>query len=595
MKLSYLIKSCTPVWARIIDPVPLNGAAVPRQEVSDMMYNPSDPEITSIHANAGEVKPGGLFVAIKGFKADGHDYIGQAIANGAAAVVTQKKIEKRELSDLSSHYGLLSKPVMVEVPDSRKAMSSIASCFYGNPSDSMVVIGVTGTNGKTTTAFLIESILKAWGCETGVVGTVNFRYSNKTFDNPVTTPESIDLQRILSQMREAGVTHVVMEVSSHAIDLHRVRDCAFDVGVFTNLTQDHLDYHKTMAAYFACKKKFFTKQLKRGKKGERSISVINVDHPYGKLIFDDSASGNCIAVGFGSINGTTSTRDSIGLTDTPYPGNKPHIYCSGIEDDISGLRGNLQIRSDREEPTRSDASALPTITIPFNSRLAGQFNLENILCATGAVHALGAPPEVIKIGIESCHGVPGRLERVANSGERYLFVDYAHTPNALESILETLKSRAPGRLIAVFGCGGNRDKTKRPIMGEIACRYSDISIVTSDNPRSEDPETIISEILAGMVGAEAESGRDLEKRLSDGAIKAERSSDGSFKKQIIVEPDRARALEIAVAISLPGDIVVAAGKGHETYQVTAHGKIDFDDRVILGEALINCGFVTEAL
>ncbi|MBF0377400.1 MAG: UDP-N-acetylmuramoyl-L-alanyl-D-glutamate--2,6-diaminopimelate ligase [Desulfamplus sp.] len=540
MKLSYLIKNCSPVWRRIIEP------DLSHLSMGDEILSNHDPEITSIHSNAGEVKTGGLFIAIKGFKADGHNYIGQAISNGAVAIITEQKIGKTEIekslsNSVDTNKYLASKPVVVEVQDTRKAMSSIAARFYGNPSDSITLIGITGTNGKTTTAFLIESILKAAGCKTGVIGTVNYRYNDQVFENPVTTPESIDLHKILALMRDAGVTHVVMEASSHAIDLHRVRDCEFDVGVFTNLTQDHLDYHKTMSAYFACKKSFFTKQLKKGKKSKNSVAVINVNDSYGRQITESGLEIRTITVG----------------TDIPTKSSHTfnNIWSSSIKDNISGLKGSLHISSEGGTDN----------FITFQSKLTGQFNLENILCAVGACHAIGISPEIIKNGIESCNGVPGRLERIEVLGfNRHVFVDYAHTPDALESILKTLKMRAPARLISIFGCGGDRDKTKRPIMGDIACRYSDITIITSDNPRSENPDTIISEIVKGIPEIDS--------------------------KKIIVEPDRAKALEIAVNISEPDDIIVAAGKGHETYQITAQGKIDFDDRVILRDALLKLSY-----
>lgn len=602
MKLSYLIKSCTPVWMRIIEP-----------QSSDPMCENSDPDITSIHANASEVKPGGLFIAIKGFKADGHSYIGQAVANGAVAIVTHKKIEKTEFSELCLSHNVISKPVLIEVPDTRKAMSSIAARFYGNPSDSMVVVGVTGTNGKTTTAFLIESIFNACGYQTGVIGTVNFRYARKIFDNPVTTPESIDLQRILRQMKDAGVSHVVMEASSHAIDLHRVRDCSFDVGVFTNLTQDHLDYHKTMSAYFSCKKKFFTKQLRRGVKADKSAAVININNSYGQTLVDEICTKSILNKNRINIVTTEAFDNQTNKINI----NIPHIFSSGIKDDISGLRGNIHILSQSTDFSSAEGITTEKATgnIAFESKLTGKFNLENILCAVGAANALGIPTQIIKRGIESCIGVPGRLERVENSSERYVFVDYAHTPDALESILQTLKLRAPARLISVFGCGGDRDRSKRPIMGQIACHYSDITIITSDNPRTEDPYVIIDEILNGIKNAnayevklckessaghsECEYPEHFGKKFIEANMhqesalnKISKDSDNS-KKKIVVEPDRAMALENAVIISNPGDIIVAAGKGHETYQITAQGKIDFDDRVILRASLAKHGFATE--
>ncbi|MBF0301606.1 MAG: UDP-N-acetylmuramoyl-L-alanyl-D-glutamate--2,6-diaminopimelate ligase, partial [Desulfamplus sp.] len=604
MKLSYLIKDCTPVWSRMIQPA-INSHSHDHHHhyYTDANYSDtdsdektvsyhsdqsSDPEISSIHANASQVKSGGLFIAIKGFKADGHDYIAQAVANGAAAIITEKKIGKKEIvdsgiyadrnisnRDQNNSAKSMLKPVIVEVKDSRKAMSSIAARFYGNPSDSMTLIGVTGTNGKTTTAFLIESIFKSAGYNTGVIGTVNYRFANQTFENPVTTPESIDLHRILAQMRDAGVTHVVMEVSSHAVDLHRVRDCEFDVGVFTNLTQDHLDYHKTMSAYFACKKSFFTRQLKRGKKGESSVSVINIDDSYGEKI----------AYELDSRVVTTS------ILTPKEKRNNLNIFSSNITDDISGLQGYIHIQKAISSMQTDSAD----IKIKFSSKLTGQFNLENILCATGAANAIGISPEIIGKGIEECYGVPGRLERVENEVigdgfERHVFVDYAHTPDALESILKTLKMRAPARLITIFGCGGDRDRSKRPIMGEIASRYSNITIITSDNPRTENPDAIIAQIVKGI--------KDKDTKLPD---------DKNGNKEVIIEPDRAKALELAVTISQPNDIIVAAGKGHETYQITAQGKIDFDDRVILKKALTtetmpkfvpiawNCADIVEAL
>lgn len=532
MKLSYLIKDCTPAWIRMIDP-----ASNPR----------TDLDITSIHSSAQDVKPGGLFIAIKGFKADGHDYIDQALANGAAAVVTSRKIAEK-----NSHA------IMVEVKNTRKAMSSIAARFYGNPSNSMVVTGITGTNGKTTTTWILESILKTAGHEVGVIGTVNFRYKGRIFDNPITTPESIDLHKILARMKEAGVTHVLMEVSSHAIDMHRVRDCLFDTAIFTNLTRDHLDYHKTMDAYFACKKRLFTRP--NGAAGscccaqKKLMSVINVNNAWGRELSALLSTETTIT--------TTSGNGSNESGNGENP--KSLLSTSEVEDSISGLKGNIHIGPD---------------SFHFKSSLAGEFNLENIICAAGAAHALGISLKDIKKGIETCQGVPGRLERIDNSGERHIFVDYAHTPDALESILKTLKMRAPARIITLFGCGGDRDNSKRPVMGEIAACYSDIIVVTSDNPRSEDPGTIIMEIMAGVEKATAAQGSGADKDMKG--------------KKVIIEPDRAEALKKSIKLSQSGDIVIAAGKGHETYQIIHSGKIDFDDRLILKQALKDSGFAKE--
>ncbi len=503
MKLSYLLKECTPLWRRSLDPA----------------FDPgSDPEITSLHNDSRDVKPGGLFIAVRGFKIDGHDYVQDALGRGAAAVVVQERVQGRKR--------------MVEVADTRKAMASISARFYDNPSESMCLVGITGTNGKTTTSFILESILAQAGHRVGVIGTVNFRYRGKTFDNPVTTPESIDLQRILARMKAAEVTHVVMEVSSHSIDLHRVRNCWFDAGVFTNLTQDHLDYHRTMGRYFACKRRFFTRMLPSGPKALTATAVINLDDAKGPALRDAAA------------------------TRVVTTGRNPRADVCAVDlvETITGTTGILKIEGN---------------PYPFSSALVGAFNVENILSAAGAAHSIGIDPLTIVQGVELCRGVPGRLERVTPDGGRHVFVDYAHTPDALISILETLRAQAPRRIITVVGCGGDRDRSKRPIMGEIAATLSDLAIITSDNPRSEDPHGIIQEILKGIDTA----------RCPELTPDQLTTGNGFF-----VAADRKTALETAAAASTPGDILVAAGKGHETYQVLKGSTIHFDDREILASA-----------
>lgn len=474
-----------------------------------------DPDITSIHSKAQEVKPGGLFIAIKGFKKDGHDYIDEAFKNKASAVVAQKMTGK----NLN----------IVQVENTRKAMASIADKFFLSPTEKITLIGITGTNGKTTTTWLIESILKAAGHKVGVIGTINIRYNGKIYDSLVTTPESIDLQKILSDMVNSGVTHIIMEVSSHAVDLHRVDCCSFDIGIFTNFTQDHLDYHKTMDEYWKCKELFFTKILNTDNKKQTPTAVLNIDDEKGRMLSEllNTKAINVLKVG---IN-----KDA-------------DLLCKKIKDDILGIRATLFKDNNK---------------IDIHSSLTGGFNLENIICAAGAATSLGISFEDIKKGIEDCKNIPGRLERVENNIDRYMFVDYAHTPDALESILQTLeplKERKDSKLITLFGCGGDRDPLKRKIMGKIAAKYSDLIIVTSDNPRSEDPEQIIKDILEGI------------------NIKG-------TKKELIVEINREIALKTAVKLSKPGDIIVAAGKGHETYQILKQGRIDFDDRIILKEAV----------
>ena len=510
MRLSYLVKETAPVWERTLVPGSWPG---------------EDPKIASVHARAEDVLPGGLFIAIKGFTADGHDYIDEAVERGAVAVVAQKRVATPAR--------------LVVVKDTRKAMASIAARFYNNPSRDLVVTGISGTNGKTTTVWILETILAVAGLKTGVIGTVNLRYDGKIFDNPVTTPESLELQKILFDMKSSGVTHVIMEVSSHGIDLKRINHCAFDAAVFTNLSQDHLDYHKTMQQYFNCKKRFFTRRVPEG--GKNAAAVINVD--------DEKGADIARAVACETYRVTTG-RDG-------------DVCCHDPITDISGVRGTLCIGDD---------------SVPFASNLIGRFNLENILCAAGAAHVLGIPLETIQRGIQGCSKVPGRLEKIDNSGSRHIFVDYAHSPDALASILQTLKSTSGARLILVFGCGGDRDRAKRPMMGRIAAENSDLAIVTSDNPRTEDPLAIIDDILQGIAGYNAGN------RKGEGDPDTGEGARQNRRFGCLVEPDRKKALENAVRLSKPGDIIVAAGKGHETYQILNTGVVDFDDRAVLKEA-----------
>ena len=510
MKLSDLIKDCP------VKNYPTTGMT-------------HDPDISSIASNSRDVKPGGLFIAVKGLMADGHDYIEQAFQNGATAVIAQNNP-----TDLDS---------IILVENSRLSMASIAANFYDNPSKDLTLIGITGTNGKTTTTWLLESIFKTCGFSTGVIGTINIRYNHQIFDNPVTTPDSIDLQRALYDMKKAGVTHVIMEVSSHGLDLNRVDFCQFDAGVFTNLSQDHMDYHKGMDDYFNCKKRFFTQFL--GPNGKNNApAILNIDDPKGKTLLNSLA--------YKTI-GVSTKKKTNAIAET----NAAAIFAKDITDDIHGLSGTI---------------CLPNDSFNLTSQLTGKFNLENILCATGAAHALNIDINQIRKGIENCRTIPGRLEKVDTPIDRFLFVDYAHTPDALETILVTLKLRAPKRIILVFGCGGDRDRSKRPIMGQIACEHSDIAIVTSDNPRTEHPDSIINDILEGIDEFDKLSEKDL--LLSP------------FKKGYLVKVDRKKALKKAIFISKPGDIIIAAGKGHETYQITNAGTIHFDDKEELKTAAI---------
>ncbi len=482
-----------------------------------------DPDITSIHYRAQAVKPGGLFVAVAGLSADGHDFIPQALKNGAAAVVGQVP----HSPDLPVPY--------VQTPDSRAALAWIAARFYGHPSQKLRLIGITGTNGKTTTSFLIESLLESAGFSPGVIGTINYRYGGQAFDNPVTTPESADLQRILAQMADAGVSHAVVEASSHAIDRDRLLGLDFDIGVFTNLSQDHLDYHRSMAEYWACKQRFFTELLPWGKKPKQA--VVNMDALYGEKLLKNLP-----------VPGITTGTNRQNMIRARFSEQGPR-----------GIRGEIQT---------------PPGDFAFCSPLVGGHNLENILSAVGVGIGLGIGPETIKAGIEARFCVPGRLERVEDpQGERFVFVDYAHTPEALEKVLLALGALKTRRLICVFGCGGDRDRGKRPLMGAISVNCADLAVVTSDNPRTEDPQAIIADILAGIQPTGAR-----QYRLAD--IQTDPVARGYG-----VEPDRRQAIARAVGLARPGDIVLIAGKGHERYQIIGTQKTAFDDREEARKAL----------
>jgi UDP-N-acetylmuramoyl-L-alanyl-D-glutamate--2,6-diaminopimelate ligase/murE/murF fusion protein len=481
-----------------------------------------DPEILSIHYRSQDVKPGGLFVAITGHAADGHDYIDDAIERGAVAVVSQKEIK-----------GITPN---IRVADTRQALADIAACFFNNPSERLTVIGITGTNGKTTSAYLVESILQQAGFEVGVIGTINYRYAGQTFDNPITTPESLDLQRILADMLRAGVSHVVMEASSHAIDLYRIRSCRFDVAVFINLSQDHLDFHGDMESYWASKKKLFTEYLVQGPKSRHAVAVINCDNKNGSELAE--------------ILSVPVIKTGSRPSDT--------VYADNAQCDRNGIAGEI---------------SMPGGKFHFKSRLVGKHNLENILCAAGVGSALNLPLKHLESGIKAVSVIPGRLEHIENDADRFVYVDYAHTPDALENVIKALSAVMQRRIICVFGCGGDRDKEKRPLMGEIAARLCNLAVVTSDNPRTEDPLAIIAQILDG---ARKANGRD---------YSASTLKDGFEEKGYVVEADRQRAIRLGIAVSQAGDTVLIAGKGHETYQILGTATIAFDDRLEARKAL----------
>jgi UDP-N-acetylmuramoyl-L-alanyl-D-glutamate--2,6-diaminopimelate ligase len=479
-------------------------------------------EVSTLCYLADKCEQGSLFVAIAGMKHDGHDFIMDAIARGARFIVHEKDFQ------------IPNQVTAVRVNDSRRALGILAKNYFGDPSAALALIAVIGTNGKTTITYLLEAILTAAGFKCGVVGTVNYRYSGKTFPAPNTTPESYELQKILRAMADDGVTHVIAEVSSHAIDLKRVDDCDFALGIFTNLTRDHLDYHVTMENYFQAKKRFFSTVLPQSKKTYARKMVINADDEYGRRILDEV-----------SLPALTYGID-----------HESNLKAVEYELSIFGIAATININKQE---------------FSIVSRLIGKFNLHNILAAIGAGMILQIPQAVIKKGVENLSNVPGRLEKVNVNSEFYIFVDYAHTDDALRRVLQNLTQLKKKRIITVFGCGGNRDRGKRPLMGEAATSYSDLIIVTSDNPRLEDQLEIIAEIETGI-----DQGR-IKKVAPDelGTTQADHYYS--------VIPDRKTAIGAAINIAQKDDIVLIAGKGHEDYQIIGSSKTPFDDRVIAAD------------
>lgn len=469
-------------------------------------------EIAGLAYDSRQVKPGDLFVAIRGHLSDGHRFIEKAVEKGAVAVAAE------------SLPGRNPAVATVLVPDTRRALSKLALAFYANPFQHAILIGITGTNGKTTTSYLLESIIKAAGGTPGVLGTVNYRYLEKKVHAPVTTPESLDLIRLSREMVDHGVTHIVMEVSSHALDQGRTRDCPFSVAVFTNVSRDHLDYHKTMEEYFAAKARLF-KELQADFKGRRPKAVINVDDPRGK--------------------------DLVGMT-----GSEVATYGLGAECQVTAQA----IRRDRNGLTfRLKTPAGEGVV---RSSLIGDFNVYNILAAAGTGIALNSSFRAVVEGIEALKVVPGRLERVENRKGLTLVVDYSHTPDALLKAMTSLKPYAKGRLITVFGCGGDRDRGKRYDMGRFAGEHSDVAFITSDNPRSEDPLSIVKEIEKGMLDSGLRKG----------------GGNTHPGRGYFVEVDRREAIRKAVAMAEKADVVLIAGKGHEDYQIIGSERRPFSDR-----------------
>ena len=449
-------------------------------------------EITGICYDSRAVKPGNLFVAICGYDTDGHKYIPMALEKGAACVLCEKAPAEGE-------YVLLS--------DTRRGLALAGANWYGNPAGEMTMIGITGTNGKTTTTYLVKHILEdCLGAKVGLVGTIQNMIGDEVLHTERTTPESLELQALFRHMADAGCTHVVMEVSSHALSLHRVDGVTFDVGVFTNLTQDHLDFHKTMEEYCRAKAMLFARS---------KVGAVNVDDPWAKEIL---AHATCPVI-------TYSAKGQAALEATDIRLEPHHVAFTA-----------------RYQGTETAC----TLGIP------GAFSVYNALSALSAALALGIAPEKAAASLATARGVKGRAEVVPTPGKDYtVLIDYSHTPDSLENILKTVREFARGRVIAVFGCGGDRDPIKRPIMGKIAADLADLVVVTSDNPRTEDPMAIIDQILVGIPKDQTPT--------------------------TVIE-NRRQAIRWAMDNAQAGDVIVLAGKGHETYQEIGHEKFHLDER-----------------
>lgn len=471
----------------------INGARIEGEDcdIDSLVYNTQD-------LKNGENSP--LFFCIEGFKTDGHIYAQKAAQNGAAAVVVSKNVNIDK--DITK----------VWVKDTREAMALMAANFYNRPSEAMKLIGITGTNGKTTSTFMLKSIIDSNGEKTGLLGTIYNIIGDKKEEAKRTTPESLDLQRIFGEMRSSGVNSCIMEVSSHSLELKRVHGVDFKVGIFTNLTQDHLDFHGTMENYFNAKMLLFK---------NCETSVINVDDEFGQR----------------AINLLNNRVITYGID------NKADIMAKDIS--ISGEGTNFILVYKNEE-------------IKMSLHLPGKFNVYNALGCAGAAIALNIPLDVIKRGLESLESVPGRSEKINSKKGFTVVIDYAHTPDGIVNILNTAREYTKGRLIALFGCGGDRDKTKRPKMGMAAGSIADYCIVTSDNPRTENPDEIINDILPGI-------------------------NQTKCPYDIIV--DRMEAIKSALKMAQGGDVVVIAGKGHETYQVLKDKTIHFDEKEIVLDLL----------
>lgn len=468
-------------------------------------FKGENPEITSIENDNRKVQKGSLFICIKGYTVDGHDFAESAVRNGAAAVLSERPLP-------------LDVPVIV-VSDTSRNMAVLADAFYGQPTKKLHLTGITGTNGKTTTSHLIEKIFSDADKKTGLIGTMYTKIGDKTLETKNTTPESLTLQKTFHQMVEEDVEHAVMEVSSHALDLGRVHGCDYDVAVFTNLTQDHLDYHGTMEEYKRAKSLLFAQLGNAFDHNRPKFAVLNADDPASEMFARSTAA---------------------------------HVVTYGIDHQADLRASNIKMTS---SGTTFDLNVQGEV-FPIQIQFIGKFSVYNVLASITAAILSDIPIQDIIHSIEGIKGVSGRFELVNADQDFTVIVDYAHTPDSLENVLKTIRHFAQKRVFVIVGCGGDRDRTKRPLMAQIACRNSTDAIFTSDNPRSEDPLEILKEMEAGVQGE-------------------------NYK----VIPDRREAIIFAINQASSGDVVLIAGKGHETYQIIGSHVHDFDDRLVACEAI----------
>jgi UDP-N-acetylmuramoyl-L-alanyl-D-glutamate--2,6-diaminopimelate ligase len=485
---------------------------VPVSKLFQTMYGrmvvTHDVEVNRVQYDSRSVKPGDAFVAIRGAASDGHTFLSQVMNSGAKVIVVER--DDAVPDSLCMHEGV----IKVVVQDSRKALAVMSANSFGRPANALRICGITGTNGKTTTSHLVRSVLNAAGERTGLIGTIEYHIGSTVVPATHTTPESLELHQLFAQMRDAGCTAVSMEVSSHALDQSRAFGIDFETAIFTNLTQDHLDYHRSMERYFAAKKILF-ESLR-----PEATAVVNADDRWSIRLID-------------GIRARTRTYGIESSADH---------HASDVEMSVAGTTFRVTDGNDR---------------ISVTTPLIGRFNVANVLAAYAAGRSLGYSPEIVKAGIADVKNVRGRFERISSPKGWTAIVDYAHTPDALENCLKTIRhlisSSGGGRVITVFGAGGDRDRMKRPLMGTIAMMYSTMVIVTSDNPRTEQPEAIIDDIMSGI-------------------------EDHS---NVVREGDRRKAIEHALSLAMEGDVVLIAGKGHEDYQVIGKEKMHFSDREVV--------------